>query len=206
MLNKSSGQTILAIDPGDSESAYVIYEDGAIHAKGKINNTDIELIIKNLFFDSFVIEVIKARGQPAGDNQFQTLVWTGMFKQMVKHKNITIPIHDIYREEIKLYLTGSTKTGDPHVRQALIELFPKEGGGKKPQIGNKKNPGPLYGFVKDTWAALGVAITYDEYYGELLVKRAAKLEEKSMEKAEKLEKAKATREAAKEEKNNASEP
>ena len=43
--------------------------------------------------------------------------------------------------------------------QALLDLFPRTGGGATPQIGTKGKPGPLYGVSSHAWAALGVAVT-----------------------------------------------
>lgn len=45
------------------------------------------------------------------------------------------------------------------VRKALLDLFPRTGGGATPQVGTKAKPGPLYGISTHAWAALGVAVT-----------------------------------------------
>jgi hypothetical protein len=59
--------------------------------------------------------------------------------------------------------TGSLKgIGDKHVRQAILDRFPGTGGGKTPQIGTKKQPGPLYGVKGHMWAALAVALTAEK--------------------------------------------
>ena len=59
-----------------------------------------------------------------------------------------------------MHLCNSVRAKDSNVRQALLDRFPATGGGKTPQIGTKSKPGPLYGFSKDMWAALGVALTF----------------------------------------------
>jgi hypothetical protein len=65
----------------------------------------------------------------------------------------------IYRRDVKLRLCGTVKAKDANVRQALIDMFPKTGGGKIPQIGTKAQPGPLYGVASHAWAAVAVAVT-----------------------------------------------
>jgi len=59
-------------------------------------------------------------------------------------------------------LCGVMKAKDGNIRQALIDRFPATGGGKIPQIGTKAKPGPLYGFSRDKWAALAVAVTFQD--------------------------------------------
>lgn len=48
---------------------------------------------------------------------------------------------------------------------ALLDLFPRTGGGATPQIGTKAKPGPLYGVSSHAWAALGVAVTAKHQLG-----------------------------------------
>ena len=64
----------------------------------------------------------------------------------------------IYRMDVKMYLCNNTRAKDGNIRQAIIDRYPANGGGKTPQIGTKKHPGPLYGVSKDVWSALAVAI------------------------------------------------
>ena len=64
----------------------------------------------------------------------------------------------VYRKDVKLHLCGSSRAKDPSVRAALIDLYPASGGGKCPQIGTKRQPGPLFGVSSHAWPALGVAV------------------------------------------------
>jgi hypothetical protein len=64
-----------------------------------------------------------------------------------------------YRRDVKVLLCNSSKAKDSNVRQALLDLFPRSGGGATPQIGTKSQPGPLYGVSTHAWPALGVAVT-----------------------------------------------
>ncbi len=153
---------ILAIDPGTTKSAYVIYEKGVIVEFGiKLNQ---ELLQKIVFDKSelctcehLAIEMIASYGMAVGQEVFETCVWIGRFVQAW-----TSPITMIYRKDVKIHLCNSMRAKDGNIRQAIIDRYPATGGGKIPQIGIKKQPGPLYGVSKDIWAALGVAITYAE--------------------------------------------
>ena len=59
-----------------------------------------------------------------------------------------------------MYLCNSMRAKDSNIRQAILDRYPTTGGGKCPQVGTKKEPGPLYGVSKDVWAAIGVGLTY----------------------------------------------
>jgi hypothetical protein len=56
-------------------------------------------------------------------------------------------------------LCGATKAKDSNIRQAIMDRY---GSAREKAIGRKATPGPLYGVSKDIWAAIGVAITFDE--------------------------------------------
>lgn len=149
---------ILAIDPGTTQSGWVIYGDKRVHDSGVMPNEDM---VKWLAYRDdngarLAIEMIASYGMPVGKEVFETCVWIGRFKQ-AWHSPDAVQL--IYRKDVKLHLCGTTKAKDPNVRQALIDLFAPTGGGKTPQIGTKGQPGPLYGVSSHAWPALGVAIT-----------------------------------------------
>ncbi|RMH18214.1 MAG: hypothetical protein D6698_07430 [Gammaproteobacteria bacterium] len=100
------------------------------------------------------VEMIASYGMPVGADVFETVLWIGRFIEAWKDE-----YRLIYRREVKIEICGTMEAKDANIRQALIDLFPRTGGGKTPQIGTKKDPGPLYGVVKDIWSALGVAVT-----------------------------------------------
>jgi hypothetical protein len=158
---------ILAIDPGNEYSAYVVYCDGHISDFGIEENS--ELIYKvNGHFNSFdtckhmAIEMIACYGMPVGATVFETCVWIGRFIEAWGDE-----FTKVYRKETKMHLCQTMRAKDSNIRQAIIDRYPATGGGKKPQIGTKAQPGPLYGVSKDVWAALAVAITFAETYSEL---------------------------------------
>ena len=153
---------ILGIDPGNVESAFVIYQDGEILEKGKVINGELLSKIYSLTLNApqsvehLAIEMVACYGMAVGKTVFETCVWIGRFIQ-AWGKDYT----QIYRKDVKMFLCNSVKAKDGNIRQAIIDKFPPTGGGKIPQIGTKKKPGPLFGVHDDIWAALGVAMTFE---------------------------------------------
>ena len=99
-----------------------------------------------------VIEMIASYGMPVGAEVFETCVWIGRFLAAAPWAA------RLTRIQVKSHICHSAKANDSNIRQALIDRW----GGKDKAIGNKKNPGPLYGFAGDMWAALAVAVTASE--------------------------------------------
>lgn len=149
---------ILAIDPGTTESGWVVYLGGEVVESG-VKTNDAMLAHCRLISPAsqhvLAIEMIASYGMPVGKEVFETCVWIGRFKQAWFDPE---SVRLIYRKDVKLHLCGSPRAKDPNVRQALIDLYPATGGGKTPQIGTKGQPGPLYGMASHAWPALGVAI------------------------------------------------
>ena len=158
-------ENIFAIDPGLERSAWVaLDEDGSVEGGIEPNET---LILHLPMRGVFAIEMIASYGMAVGADIFETCVWIGRFVQMahIMACQATQPLDLkreavlVYRKDVKLHVCGTCKAKDSNIRQALIDRFPRTGGGKTPQIGTKKAPGPLYGFKTDMWAALAVAVT-----------------------------------------------
>lgn len=150
--------TVVAIDPGTTQSGWVIFADGRVHDSGVMQNSEMVAWLATRADSGarLAIEMIASYGMAVGREVFETCVWIGRFKQ-AWHSPDSVLL--VYRKDVKLHLCGTTKAKDPNVRQALIDLFPATGGGKTPQIGTKGQPGPLYGVSSHAWPALGVAIT-----------------------------------------------
>jgi len=155
---------ILGIDPGSEQSAILFYDTATrkIYSPMMIKN---ELLVKTLQMenpfdrshDVLVCEHIECMGMAVGKTVFETAYWIGHFRGVSQQ-----PFKRIYRHEEKMHLCGSMKAKDSNIRQALIDKFPATGGGKCPQVGTKKQPGPLFGVSGDISSALSVAITYSE--------------------------------------------
>jgi len=147
---------ILAIDPGTTESGYVIFCNDHVIGSGVRANADMLEIVAMHGYDDIAIEMIASYGMAVGREVFETCVWIGRFVQAAKNPDA---VKLVYRRDVKLHLCGTSKAKDANVRQAVIDLFPRLGGGKTPQIGTKAQPGPLYGVTSHAWPALAVAIT-----------------------------------------------
>ncbi len=145
---------ILAIDPGPIQSAWVEYVDGKVRAFGLYDNL---LLSGRIHCSSpsyhLAIEMIACYGMPVGKTVFDTCVWIGRFIERFGGGGYSL----MYRREVKLHLCNSVRAKDSNIRQALIDRF---GPTRQKAIGTKKNPGPLYGFKTDLWAALAVAVTF----------------------------------------------
>lgn len=161
---------ILAIDPGSEQSAYVLYEGGVIIEHDILKNDS--LICKlvtcrvdtELVFGKMAIEMVASYGMPVGKSVFETCVWIGRFIQAAMESRS----YKVYRSDVKMHLCNSMRAKDGNIRQALIDRYEPTGGGKCPQIGTKSKPGPLYGVSTHLWAALAVAVTFDELYEKLI--------------------------------------
>lgn len=153
--------SILAIDPGPDQSGWCHYGAGIVMASGVVPNEQlIAWMQAGKFPDaSLAIEMIASYGMAVGREVFETCVWVGRFKQAWRDP---AAVRLVYRREVKLHLCGTTKAKDSNVRQALLDRYPRTGGGATPQIGTKGSPGPLYGVSSHAWPALGVAVVADE--------------------------------------------
>lgn len=144
---------ILAIDPGNIESAYVIMgEDYKPLDFGKVPNEEMLAITYRLGFDIVIIEMVASYGMAVGKTVFETCVWIGRFTEKAQQDMDKREVKYIYRKDVKMNLCGQTRAKDSNIRQALIDRFGV--------VGTKKNPGWFYGFKADIWAAYAVGVTY----------------------------------------------
>lgn len=148
---------LLAIDPGNIESAYVIMgEDYKPIMHEKVSNRTLLKYIRDDFpclcLTDMAVEMIASYGMPVGKEVFETCVWIGRFLQATDY---ILAKRLIYRKDEKMNLCHSMKAKDGNIRQALIDRFGP--------VGVKKEPGFFYGFSKDQWAAMAVGTTYLDY-------------------------------------------
>lgn len=146
---------LLAIDPGNTMSAYVVMDGYHVVESGKVENeTLLAMIPKGT--DTMVIEQIESYGMAVGREVFDTCEWRGRFKQMALHFKMSV--HDLTRRKVKLNLCNSPRAKDANVRQALIDRFAQHD--LKNGKGTKGNPDWFYGFKADIWAAYAVGVTF----------------------------------------------
>lgn len=145
---------ILAIDPGPTESGYVVYEDGTVRESGTVENHDMLAVINRHQGAILAVEMVESYGMAVGKTVFETCVWIGRYVQAA-YSNVHTPGYVLVpRKAVKLNLCGSARAKDANVRQALIDLLGEPG--------RKKDPGPTYGVTGHQWAALGVAVVAQE--------------------------------------------
>ncbi len=158
---ESDEMTVLAIDPGPTESAFVICDETNVEHFAKVPNFQLSAEVKafcNLREDpKIVIEMIASYGMPVGAEVFETCVWIGRFIEVCGDSYVC----RLTRNAIKNHLCHSSKAKDANIRQALIDRF-----GGSTAIGTKKAQGPLYGVSGDVWAALAVAVTWMDQQGQ----------------------------------------
>lgn len=157
--------TLLAIDPGNELSGYVLYDlaTDELLQFGKVPNGQMLWIAGNPKYDYAAIEMIASYGMAVGKTVFETCVMIGRFEQRIIDSRRMTPMK-IFRQQVKLEICKTVRANDSNIRAAIIDMYPATGGGKTPQIGTKSNPGPLYGVSKDVWAAIGVAKTWKALY------------------------------------------
>ncbi len=160
--------SVLAIDPGTTQSGYVkLTEGGIVEAHEILDNESLleKLERKRVTIPTIVvIEMIASQGMAVGKEVFETCVWIGRFIEAWKTRPggeiLCIPCLApvrILRRDIKLAICGSARAKDGNIRQALIDRY---GPGKEKAIGKKATPGPLYGIRSHEWAALALGVTY----------------------------------------------
>jgi hypothetical protein len=143
---------ILAIDPGNIESAFVIVDDTdyKIISFGKVDNNELLMgmwgLMDEFGYQKTVIEMVACYGMPVGKEVFDTCVWIGRFYE--HSANVSL----MYRKDVKMNICNTMKAKDANIIQALKDRF-----GDK---GTKKKPGWFYGISADVWQAYALAVTF----------------------------------------------
>lgn len=139
---------ILAVDPGTNQSAICVYGEDELSGYILDNLAALKMIQENNHLP-LAIEMVACYGMPVGQEVFETVVWIGRFIQAHGGKHCRV-----FRKDIKLHVCNSPRATDASIRRALLDRFGFPG--------TKVNPGITYGFKKDMWAALAVAVTVDD--------------------------------------------
>lgn len=148
--------TILSIDPGPEQSAYVVWDGERIYEKAIESNHRIIMQMTSGDFKGFpvdlVIEQVKCYGMTVADSVFDTVFWTGRFCEAWSAN-----WHRIPRMQVKMHLCHNSRAKDSNIRQALIDRFGEPG--------TKKEPGLTYGLKRDLWQAFALAVTWHDQNG-----------------------------------------
>lgn len=152
---------ILAIDPGCTESGYVVVfphfasSKADLIACGVLPNRDMRLRIDEFFRSvaaplrpRIAIEHFQNMGMIVGREVFESVHWAGRFYERCEDGWNTTP-QLVYRTKVKLHLCGNPRARDANIRQALIDRFGAPG--------TKKAPGGTYAVKSHAWSALAVA-------------------------------------------------
>jgi len=151
------------IDPGPTQSAFLIWNGQEILQMGIWDNKDLMqlLDIDDVTFefetgipDALIIEKIVNMGMPAvGDSIFETAYWSGIFAHAYG-VNYTVRIP---QRDVRMHLCGSMRAKPANIRQALINRF-------EPDLEPRQR---CKGFLKEVgkaddhkWAALALAVTW----------------------------------------------
>lgn len=147
--------TVLAIDPGNTESAYVLL-DAATRRPimfDKVPNEQLRAMAARADFrhaGSVAIEMVASYGMPVGAEVFETCVAIGRFLELIPHAEL------VKRAPVKLHHCRSSRAKDSNVRQALVDRFAP--GQSNHGKGTKATPGWFYGFRADVWQAYALAV------------------------------------------------
>ena len=149
---------LLAIDPGNTESAYCLIDMSTRRPVqfGKVANDDLLELLddERTDFVACCIEMVASYGMAVGADVFETCVWIGRFAQRLFDRAHHPEF--VKRHPIKIHLCHSAKANDSNIKTALVDRFapgvPNHGKGSKAQ------PGWFYGFAADVWAAYALAV------------------------------------------------
>lgn len=151
---------LLAIDPGNTFSAYVLMDGYKPVNFGKVENERLKRLICDRGFatwpDAVAIEMIASYGMAVGREVFDTCVWIGRYSLAMELGGTAVEY--VYRQEVKLNLCGSSRAKDANVRQALIDRFATHD--FKNGKGTKSKPDWFFGFKADIWQSYAVGCTY----------------------------------------------
>jgi len=149
-LRKGGGSmNIIAIDPGDVQSAILVWNGQQIDSARIIPNNEVRDALSALTWADtpplLAIEMVACYGMPVGKTIFETVLRTGRFVELW-HPN---PCRLVYRREVKMHHCGNMHAKDANISQSLRDKY-----GEK---GTKKTPGLTYGLKEDLWSAFAIA-------------------------------------------------
>lgn len=157
---------VLAIDPGNELSAYVIWDGEIILAKGKVSNYEVLDVIESYAYDAeryegdshVVIEMVASYGMAVGQTVFDTCVWIGRFQEQAISfmGNTNTKTYLVFRKDVKLYWCGQTRAKDSNIIQAIKDRYGEKG--TKKHGFNKTYNDEEQKMKADIWQAFALAV------------------------------------------------
>lgn len=152
--------TIVAIDPGTTESAVVVW-DGSRILHSEITESGRVFSLLLIYPFPVFCEMVACYGMSVGKEVFETCLWIGEYRHFCTTRGIGFT--PVYRRDVKLHHCGSSRAKDGNVIQALKDCY-----GDK---GTKKAPGVTYRLKSHLWQAFAIATMVTEAWAHSRAKR-----------------------------------
>ena len=154
--------TILAIDPGNTESGWCLI-DISTRRPIQFGKDANEELLERLWTESgqaldathVAIEMIASYGMAVGADVFETCVWIGRFHCAIEAHSGNAPAL-IKRHPAKLHHCHDARAKDANITRALVDRFAP--GQPNYGKGTKAAPGWFHGFHADVWQAYALAV------------------------------------------------
>ena len=149
---------ILAIDPGNTESGWVLIDAKTCRPlEFGIDGNDqlLHEFTGHAYQAHVAIEMVASYGMAVGADVFETCVWIGRFIEASRRQSGSVP-ELVKRNPVKVHHCHSSKAKDSNVTQALVDRFAP--GQRNHGKGTKTEPGWFYGFTKHVWQAYALAV------------------------------------------------
>jgi len=167
-------RNILAIDPGNMESAYVVWNPNTNRMVDKdwVGNKDLKNSLfvnqvrnNELNIGPVLIETVSSYGMAVGQETFDTAIWTGIFKEFFE--NLGHPVHLIFRMTVKMHHCHSLrKVNDAAVNKVLVDKYGQPQSKKREGLvywnDDVENNGGRWDMKGDIWAAMALATYWVE--------------------------------------------
>jgi len=140
---------ITAIDPGTTESAYVVWNGSEILDMGIKFNVQVLMYLYDRTIGDLVVEQVRCYGMTVGASTLDTVFWSGRFCEGWPGDWSIMP-----RMDVKMHLCHDSRAKDKNIRQALIDRF-------EPTLKPRQRPKTvLKGVGTHLWAAMALAVTW----------------------------------------------
>ena len=152
--------SILAIDPGNTLSAYALIgrERRPMHVL-KLPNAELLTALRDKALgqaaDHVAIEMVASYGMAVGAEVFDTCIWIGRFHEAITRRTGREPAL-VKRHAIKVHHCHDSRAKDSNITQALVDRFAP--GQPNRGKGTKAAPGWFHGFAADIWQAYALAV------------------------------------------------